>query len=66
MKYLYKFFGGRKLFYFNFIFLLNFIAVIESTWVEAFGYFSVMLYTTIVLGIEGNKVIKGKYENNKK
>lgn len=58
MNRLYNFFGGRKLFYFNFMFLTNLIALLNNKWVEGFGWFSVGLYATIVAGVEANKYIK--------
>lgn len=60
MDNIYKFFGGRKLFYFNFLFLTNLIALVYSKWAEGFGWFSIGLYSVVVLGIEGNKYIKGR------
>jgi hypothetical protein len=60
MNRLYNFFGGRKLFYFNFMFLTNLIALLNNSWVDGFGWFSIGLYSVVVLGIEGNKYIKGR------
>lgn len=57
-NYLYKVFGGRKLFYFNFLFITNLICLLLDKWNDGFGYFSVGLYLSIVVGIEGNKFIK--------
>ena len=63
MKYLYNFIGGRKLFYFNLIFLANLALFLHtkndmSLWIPEFGYFSIALYATIVAGVETNKFIK--------
>ena len=64
MKYLYKFFGGRKLFFFFLLLSINTYVLLQTTkWTEGFGYFSVFLYAVVVSGLEGNKVIKGKYKN---
>jgi hypothetical protein len=57
----YYFFGGRKLYYFNMLLIINVWLKYIDKWSEAFGYFTLFLYCAIVLGIEGNKVIKGKY-----
>jgi hypothetical protein len=63
IKWLYDIFGGRKLFYFNYIFITNvFILLFTRRWTESFGWFSVGAFGVIVLGIEGNKYIKGKTE----
>lgn len=60
MNRIYNFFGGRKLFYFNFMFITNLLALLGGRWQEGFGWFSIGLYATVVLGIEGNKYIKTK------
>ena len=57
---LYHFFGGRKLYYFNFMFIVNLILILLEKWDEGFGFFSIGLYATIVLGIEGGKYVKTK------
>jgi hypothetical protein len=64
MNKIYKIFGGRKMYYFNFIFIVNVILVMINRWVDGFGWFSIGLYGTIVLGIEGNKFIRGRNDKS--
>lgn len=60
----YNFFGGRKMYYFNFIFMVNVILVMINRWNDGFGWFSVGLYGVIVGGIEGNKFIRGRNDKS--
>jgi hypothetical protein len=42
------------------MFITNLLALLGGRWQEGFGWFSIGLYATVVLGIEGNKYIKTK------
>lgn len=64
MKKVYDFFGGRKLYYFNLLLVLNFILAINNKWVAEFGYFCIGLYGVAVAGVEASKLIKGKAASN--
>lgn len=63
MQCLYNFFGGRKLFYFNLLLVVNYVSLLLGKWQEGFGWFSIGVYSVVVAGIEGNKYIKGKNEH---
>lgn len=59
---IYNWFGGRKIFFFYLLLAVNvYFLKWTDKWTEGFGYFTVFLYATIVVGIESNKAIKGKY-----
>jgi len=60
MNRIYNWCGGRKIFFFFFLFVTNFLTLLSGKWEEGFGYFSIGLYSVVVLGIEGNKYIIGK------
>jgi hypothetical protein len=66
MKYLYRFFGGRKVCLFFIILIINSYALFKGVWIAEFSYFCIGLYSVIVGGIEGNKYIKGKVPIDKK
>lgn len=61
MNYIYRFFGGRKLFIFFFLYTTQYLLACYNKWCDGFGYASVGLYLSIVVGIEANKVVKGKF-----
>ena len=63
---IYTFVGGRKVFIFWILLFINvYILLRTDKWTEGFGYFSVFLYSAIIVGIEGGKVIKGKNAGEK-
>lgn len=64
MKKVYDFFVGRKLYYFNQIFVINCLMKVFDKWTPEFGYFSIGLYVTIVLGVEFNKAVKSHYDKD--
>jgi hypothetical protein len=64
MNKIYNWFGGRKIYYLNLILLINTLLLSYDKWNEGFGWFTVGLYATVVLGIEGNKFIKTKSNNS--
>lgn len=66
MSRLYKFFGGRKLYYFNLLLFINLILVSFTVkWTSEFGYFCIFLYSAVVIGVEGERFIKCKVDNAK-
>ena len=63
IKFLYDFFGGRKVFFFIILLSLNtYILLCTEKWSDGFGWFTAGLYSLIVLGVESNKFIKGTTE----
>lgn len=60
---IYKFFGGRKMYYFHLLLIVNAAFLAVGKWTEGFGYFSIGIYVTIVIGVEGNKFIKNKFSS---
>lgn len=62
---LYKWFGGRKIFFFLSLLIMNTLILLSTDkWTDGFGWFTVGLYATIVVGVEGERFIKGKGEKN--
>lgn len=61
MNCLYNFVGGRKIFFFLLLLLINVILYIKGIWDDKFGSFCIWLYASIIVGIEGGKVNK-KFE----
>lgn len=59
---IYKFFGGRKMFVFFFMYFSQYILVLLNRWTDGFGYASIGLYGIIVAGIEYNKRGKNNVE----
>jgi hypothetical protein len=55
---IYKFFGGRKMFIFYLLLLINTVAYFTNQFSTEFGYFCIYLYGVIVMGNVGSKIVK--------
>lgn len=66
MNRIYKFFGGRKVFFFLLLLGLNTYLKESGNWSTEFGSFGIWLYAVVVLGFEGNKLVKSKYPKQNK
>jgi nitrate/nitrite transporter NarK len=62
MEKIYKFFGGRKLFCFYILLLINVIALFTNKFDSEFANFSIMLGSVYVIGNIGAKFSGGKGE----